>query len=247
MAMHYMNTKDLGTKKVNMVIYGKSGLGKTPWAASGHDNPLLIDLEGGITSLEGEDVPLLQARTWAQLESIIMHLENLFKGKQVPDTIIVDSLTEAADILHRERDGTNALQLFPFIKNSVIKIFNRFKSLPCHTIFICKEEVESRTLNNGEKDISLRRPRLAGSKLTHELPYLTDCLLFINNDFTNVSIAHAKSGTDFEAKDRYGMLPDSFKLLDMTAKQVIDLLAGNPPPTPPKPKGEEEKKEVINS
>ena len=244
MAIRYTNTKDRDTKKINMVIYGRSGLGKTPWAASS-EKPLLIDIEDGTASLEGASIPCLEARTWEDISGVADYLEVLFadKEKKKPKTVIIDSLTEASDILQREtelRGMTNAMQLYPYVKTRILDLFHKFKALPCHKIFICKTEIEILTSKLGEKTVGMCKPRLAGSKLTQEIPYLTDCLLYITAVRGNVSIAHAKAGTNFEAKDRYGMLPDSFSLTDKTAKDVIDLIAGNPSPAPPEEEQEKD-------
>ena len=83
---------------LNILIYGKPGVGKTTLCATAQDSPygrnvLYVDLEGGTMSIsDREDIAIFRPTKWEDLREL--H-KALLDGVDAPyQTVVVDSLTE---------------------------------------------------------------------------------------------------------------------------------------------------------
>lgn len=90
----------LGTPRINALIYGRPGSGKTTLAASAADHPdmapiLVANFEGGLLSVAGRgDVDAVDIRTMEQMDDIFWGLRNRTPGFEHYKTLIVDSGSE---------------------------------------------------------------------------------------------------------------------------------------------------------
>lgn len=111
------------SKELNILVYGKSGSGKTPFSATVQDIPgteeaLFISCEGGETSIQHRDIPVVRVDNYDDFDTVyqflhkhqllrqqgnkegLLQLHNEFHGTDADkptlyDSVVVDSLTEA--------------------------------------------------------------------------------------------------------------------------------------------------------
>jgi hypothetical protein len=83
-------------QRVNIILYGDSGAGKTSLAGSAQEceatSPVLfIDVDSGTSTLQGKEIDVVRPRTWHDIQKIYEHLrdENVYYK-----AVIIDSLSE---------------------------------------------------------------------------------------------------------------------------------------------------------
>lgn len=84
---------------INIMIYGDSGVGKTPLAAQAPNAVILSTEKGAISAKRfGSKAKLIRATNWELIEAAIEHLE---KNPEAFDWCIVDSVTKMQQLLIR--------------------------------------------------------------------------------------------------------------------------------------------------
>lgn len=93
MSLEVKNTKDMQQVWLSTIVYGPPKCGKTTFAATLGEQPLIIDFDDGILSLKELGVNYVQPRTWEEiLELVTLIRGGKLREKLVYDHIIVDSL-----------------------------------------------------------------------------------------------------------------------------------------------------------
>ncbi len=209
------------TAKINMLIYGESGAGKTRLSGSADDVPemrrvLFIDVEGGILTLRDTfpEVESIRVRSWEEMQSVY---DELYKNLHDFTTIVIDSLTEvqkmSMDKVMRklvEEYGDDANEV-PQIREWNInieqtrKFVRAFRDLPVNTIFTALVSVEK----NPHKGTIRRKPSLSG-KVKDEVSGFLDVVsyLYIKEVDGNVRrMLQCGQTEETVAKDRTNNLP----------------------------------------
>lgn len=208
-----------------MLIYGKSGVGKTVLAASADDVPsmrsvLILDIEGGTMSA-GERYPncdVVRIKSWNQVAEIYDHLQ---AGNHKWNTVVVDSLTEAqkfnmsAVLLKRMAEAEEKDKEFdPDVpdmrawgKNieQIRRLVRALRDLEMNVIFtaLVKEE------KNPRSGVIERMPYLSG-KLAGEVAAFLDIVVYYymkNLNDENKRMILTAATDEYVAKDRTGKLP----------------------------------------
>jgi hypothetical protein len=227
---------------VNMMLYGRSGVGKTYLAGSSIMVPemnrvLYIDVEGGILTLRKDfpEIETVRITAWHELQQVYDHL---YAGGHGFNTVILDSLTEIqkfnmSEIMRQlverkpERDldvpdlrewGKNLEQIRRFVR--------AFRDLPINVIFICLERIDK---NNRQQEV--RMPSLSG-KMAGEVAAFLDIVLYykvaeVDDDKAQggkklLRVLQSRATETTVAKDRSGLLPDV--MTDPTMEQLYDLI-----------------------
>ena len=209
------------TPRVNMLIYGESGIGKTRLAGSADAVPdmrrtLFIDVEGGTLTLRDlyPDIESVRVRSWAEMQSVY---EALFDGKHDFTTVIIDSLTEIQKMsmdgimrkLVEEYDDRSAevpgLREWNINLEQTRKFVRAFRDLPMNTIFtaLVKTDKDQRT------GTVKRKPSLSG-KLADEVSGFLDIVVYLyakEIDGENKRILLCSQTENTVAKDRTNKLP----------------------------------------
>jgi AAA domain-containing protein len=242
----------------NLLVYGKSGVGKTYLAGSAYGVPemrrvLYIDVEGGALTLRRvfPDVETVRIQSWGDMQKVY---DALFAGGHGFNTVILDSLTEIQkfnmDSIMRklidkndDRDmdvpslrewGKNLEQIRRFVR--------AFRDLPINVIFTA--------LEREDKDRLLRPvklPSLSG-KMAQEVAAFLDIVLYYNikevedeEGKRQLRVLQSAATESVIAKDRSGTLPAAMVGPDM--ESLYDHIIRK---TQPKVKAEEPSDEISD-
>lgn len=201
---------------LNMLVYGEFGVGKTYLCGTAQDHPktgpiLLLDVEGGTVTLRHRpDIEVVQPRTLEDIAKIHEQLRINNDGHY--KTVIIDSLTELADLDMREvmrkmhqarpdRDPDVAdKREWGIVRTHMRKIVRAFKDLPMNTIVTAlllqdKDDITGKTTFY---------PSLSG-KMRTEIPGFFDVVGYmsssVNGEETTRRIQFLKTDK-VTAKDR---------------------------------------------
>jgi len=259
----------------NLMIYGKSGVGKTRLAGSAFAVPemrrvLYIDIEGGVLTLRKEfpGVERVRIKTWKEMQAVY---DALYAGGHGFSTVVLDSLTEIQkfnmneimlkllDDKGDERDmdvpsirewGKNLEQTRRFVR--------AFRDLPMNVIFTALERED---MDRMKRPIKL--PSLSG-KMAQEVAAFLDIVLYYNikevvvdGEETQVRVLQSAATESTVAKDRSGLLPpvlvnpDMEQLYDIIVRQTGIMSAAkmeieNPKPTKPNMEVTDEALALLN-
>lgn len=149
-------TRPEAERKAKTLIYGPSGHGKTRLIGTANDDErtspmLLIDYEGGVSSLIGRDIDVVRITSWAEYEEVRKFLEG---GKHEYKSVGIDSISEAhlnallGRLDERQRKDPNALEQNDYGVALVMmrRLLRSFRDLPLHVFCtsLAKEEVDVR-------------------------------------------------------------------------------------------------------
>jgi len=224
----------------NLLVYGKSGVGKTRLAGSAYAVPemrriLYIDIEGGVLTLRKEfpGVERVRITTWKEMQMVY---DALYAGGHGFATVILDSLTEIQkfnmnEIMLQliegkgdERDmdvpsirewGKNLEQIRRFVR--------AFRDLPMNVIFTALEREDKDRMNR-----PIKLPSLSG-KMAQEVAAFLDIVLYYNikevtedGETKQARILQSAATESTVAKDRSGLLPPV--LIDPDMEQLYDII-----------------------
>lgn len=207
--------------RVNMLVYGESGVGKTRLAGSADAVPalrrvLLIDVEGGTLSLRDvyPDVDTVRVKSWVEMQSVY---DALYSGRYDFNTIIIDSLTEIQKMsmdgimrkLVEEYEERSAdvpgLREWNINLEQTRKFVRAFRDLPMNTVFTSLVKSDKNPRTGAIK----RKPSLSG-KLADEVAGFLDIVVYMyakEIDGENKRLLLCTSTEDTVAKDRSNNLP----------------------------------------
>lgn len=208
-------------KKVNALIYGKSGVGKTPIAATA-PKPIFLDVEKRMITVSGKvaRIPV------SSLKEAKKALKFIKKEGNKYQTVVVDSLTQLVetrllDLKAREKkaikagEKVNAYAKYDTIYDETIDFIEALKDMEQNIICVCRQMAKS------VDDEELYRPSMSGQKLPPALPYLFDIVMaFIpvdvdEDDEDAVSrVLLTKPSSKYEAKSPDKL--DKLEVFDMS-------------------------------
>jgi phage nucleotide-binding protein len=206
--------------RVNMLIYGESGAGKTTLAGSSDAVPemrkvLVLDIEGGLLSLKDHypNVDSIRIKSWVDMQNVY---NELYDGKHGYNTIVLDSLTEAQKMSmdeimrklikeHEERDADVAgIREWNINIEQTRKFVRALRDLPLNTVFTAL----AKTDKNQRTGASKSKPSLSG-KVADEVAGFLDIVSYlytkeVDGEQTRMLLCGATQ--DNVAKDRTGRL-----------------------------------------
>lgn len=206
---------------VNMLIYGKSGVGKTMLSAT-LPNPLLISAESGVLSLKKENleriygvgtpgicynIPVVIVSTVQDLVNI--H-EWLTKSKDAAqfNSVVIDSLSEIGEVVlhHSKKQVKDPRQAYGELIDKMEMLIRSFRDLPKHVVMISKID----TLRDEFTGVTSYAASMPGSKLGQKLPYFFDEVFRLGVNKTPQGEVYrflqTQPDLQFDAKDRSGCL-----------------------------------------
>lgn len=205
---------------VKMVIYARSGIGKTMLAAT-MPNPVVLSAESGLLSLAKAniervwgvntpaityDIPVIQINS-------VDDLASAFNWLQTPEgqafNPILDSATEIAEqvLFNAKKSVKDPRQAYGALIDQMTDTIKKFRDLPGrHVVLLCKEEKQK----DEATGMTLAGPAMPGQKMGNATPYLTDEVfhLGVGNNADKTTYRYLRTQPDFthNAKDRSGAL-----------------------------------------
>ena len=216
--MRIKNTRDdTNVPNINMLIYGRGGVGKSTFGAT-FPKPLLLDFENGTKYFKqrGIEIPVAKFSnfpTKKEQAEIIANMSQL-------ETIIIDPIGEAMEKLikdreiinglkYRQQDGSLTIAGWGKVKDEMRNFLKALRDTGKNLVII------AHTTEIADGEVQKFRPLLA-TKLIDELIAMVDIVgyldvITISKDEKKHIIRVNPADERYDAKDRTGALPDIVK------------------------------------
>lgn len=222
--MEVKSLKDELPRRINALIFGPSGFGKTTLAKTLIGKTLIINAESGLLSISGEDMDYVTIEGETAKDKVILLgsiLKQLQQGVEY-DNIFIDSLTEINQVFIEYHfdligwDKSKSLPTWGDVAKSMRGFIKSFRDLSQYSVYMT-------ALDKVDKDEIGRRfitPDINGSLAKSVAQFFDEVFYYtkIEKEDKQVRVL-VTDGTDkFTAKDRSGKL-DKLMAPDLGAIQ----------------------------
>lgn len=154
--------------KLNVLIYGLSGAGKTTMSSKLKGKVCYILSEAHhkrTVAQSNPDALIFVPKSWEELGKAFTYIRNL-KGEDACDAVVLDSVGDMQEMLKQKicaESGTTAptMQGWQIILDQSFQMLRKFRDLPCSVVFVCTaKEIEEDAGDDRAK--TLLRPNLVG-------------------------------------------------------------------------------------
>lgn len=203
--------------RITILLYGPGGIGKSTWASMAPD-PLMLATEPGLNHLTAYK---LQIEGWKDL---LYACAKLAEGNPLYKTIVLDTVDNAllfcrAYVQERDRIadlGDDNNKGHALVNNEFHRVMTKLAQLPYGLVLVShSQEVEVKTRT---KKYTKVVPTLS-AKARQIVLQLVDVVLYCDLEVTTegdhtreTRVIRTKPTTEYEAKDRTGLLPESLPL-----------------------------------
>jgi phage nucleotide-binding protein len=218
--MKITNTKEQAQLPIKVLVYGKPGVGKTTLAKTLTEKTLIISAEGGLLSLSGADIDVIDLLTddsgalipkekrYPRLQEVYKFL--LSKEAEKYKCVFIDSLTEVnqviMDQLHIEYpDRKDSLPMFGELNKRMRAFVKSLRDLPGKSVVITAlSEIDK------DEDGKMYQTVTLIGKFASQLPALFDEVFLMtavkDEEGTQKRVLITQATERLVAKDRSGKL-----------------------------------------
>lgn len=212
--------------RLTMVAYGRSGTGKTTFAATFPKPALLLDIheEGTDSACDVEGIDVLRVRNWDEIEQIYWYLK---EGKHKYKSVILDALTAMQDLCMRKVRVDNNMKTNDMFTrrqwgetSGLMKTWvDNYKDLSkLSVIFLCHDRAtDGDDEDGGDQMIPEVGPRLMPSVASH----VSAAVKAIGNTF--IREVQKKSSKKREPEFRMRLGPHAFYLTKVRKPKSIQV------------------------
>jgi len=167
------------------LIFGPYGSGKTTFLGTANDDPrtnpmLLLDFEGGVESLVGREIDIVEIRDWDAYNGAYAYLS---QGDHPYKSVGIDSISEThifalLEVLEKEaerRRNPDLLQQgdYGIALVQMRKLLRKFRDLDLHVFYTANDQ------DDLDPEVGyVKVPALAG-KLSKEIPGIMDIVTYL--------------------------------------------------------------------
>jgi len=169
-----VNAKDIDITKLKLkvMVYGKSGTGKTTFATT-FPKPYIFDFDNGMLSQRGKDIPydVYGKEDWLKFESKLSEFE-----KDCPfETLVIDSVTTMEEylldhLIELTRKPRPTQLEWGQLVLDLADVFLRINKFKVNVLVVAHEEM----VQDGLTGEVITRPLIYGKKLPVQLPLFFD-------------------------------------------------------------------------
>jgi hypothetical protein len=217
--MQIYATNDGHSKYVNILLYGMSGAGKTPIAATA-PAPLIVASEPGLKSLSAYKLPYVLGRTQKEAMDVLKWIQSSSEARQF-ETIFFDSISMLSEniLMDAKKSSNDPRKYSPATTGATMEVVLAYLNITNkHVVMTCKAVLEK----DGVSGATSYAPFAVVPKLGPALPYHFDEVLYLSRHRDPTSgqeFAALRCRWDAEcpqARDRSGNL-DLWEKPDLTA------------------------------
>ena len=191
MSDSYLITPEIFTDKMNILIYGDAGAGKTHLAGTAQDVPSMADvhvfnIDGGIMTLANRgDIHATDIHSVDDLEQELYKLVNHDEKYKNTKTVVIDNITELQTLAlesltmqefsNRRKKNKNYsidevyLEDYGVAGKRLARILRGFRDLPLHVIYIAHRKDK---LRQGTNVLEESKPNLTDKLSTAIMGYM---------------------------------------------------------------------------
>ena len=205
-----IKSKDVSFRpKLNILVYGEPGVGKTTFGTTA-PNPILADCEEGsnFLGIRGLELDIVKIKEWKDLAEFYA----LVKDSKY-ETVILDPANELLEKLIvdlkedgglKTRNGALTLQGWGIAKDRMKNMFRTFRDMEKNVIVVAHADEPK------DDERTIRRPRIQAN-LASDLSAMMDIVGYLKVEKIGSKYEHrlyVQPTEVYHAKDRSGCLPD---------------------------------------
>lgn len=193
----YLITPSIFLNKLNILIYGDPGSGKTYLAGTAQDVPEMADvhvfnIDGGIMTLASRgDIHATDIHTADDLEHELFRIVNKDPKYAKTKTVVIDNITELQTLVlegittkefadRRKKDKNYSidevyLEDYGVSGKRLARILRGFRDLPMHVLFLAHKKDKMR---KGTNTLEESKPNLTDKLCTAVMGYM-DCVFYL--------------------------------------------------------------------
>lgn len=207
------STQDISPTRINALIFGESGVGKTTLASTLPGNTIIVSLESGLMSLRHHPVDYVEIKTITDLKDVLKKLE-----ASEYDNIFIDSLTEIGQMFldfsrKQYPEDRQTMKMYGYLLELMTRFIKRCRDIDKNIFFTALQKTT-------QDDVGKRYhvPDLQGS-ISVKCPAFFDFVFnyqTIKKDDKEIRVLVTSKTNNTIAKDRSGVL-DKFEKPDLAS------------------------------
>lgn len=215
MALKINNTKDQDKTFINIIVYGRSGVGKTSLTKTlPKETTLVLSAEDGLLSIKDHEVDYVKVKS---VKDVLEVINDPDAGKY--KNIVVDSITELSQnhftyLKNKYPDPKMAIKLWGDFLEDFSEMFKTLRGLEKNVLALALvKETET------DAGIIVKKPDVYGKSADRIIAWFDECFYFYTNK-QNERVLLTEEQETVMAKDRSGLLdknikPDIGKVLEI--------------------------------